>query len=299
MEFRQLETFCKIFEERSFSKAARRLGMTQPTASAQIITLEKEIGVKLFDRSGKKVLPTSGGKLFYSYAKKILSMKKESIEALNNYSNVLTGNLYLCASTIPGEYLLPPIIGNFNKNFPNVSVFLKITDTGEVVEFVAKGEDEIGVLGARVDDSRIEYLPFTEDIIVFIAPYNHPLTEKKDLRLEDILEYPFIIREQKSGTLAVFEKKLKEKGYTLKDLKIVARMGSTNAVKEAVRSGVGISIISKKAILNEVKWNVLTILSPQDIEEIHRNFYIILPKNRTLSPAGKKFLAFLRQFGEE
>ena len=147
IDFRHLETFCRVADLKSFSKAADDLFLTQPTVSGHILSLEQSLSLRLFDRASREVRLTKSGEVFLQYASKILSFRREFFNALSEFSQGIRGELSLGASTIPGEYLLPKLMGNFKKGYPSFIVSLKIADTKEIVQYVLEDKVELGVIG--------------------------------------------------------------------------------------------------------------------------------------------------------
>lgn len=295
IDFKHLESFCRVAQRKSFSKAAQDLFLTQPTVSGHILSIERFLSLKLFDRTGKEVRLTPVGKIFFNFAQKILNSKRELFNALTEFTQGLKGELLVGASTIPGEYILPKIIKNFKTQYPQFFISLKIGDTKEVVKFILDGEIEFGVTGGKLIHHEIRYERFVEDQIIAIAPSNYQFARKKRLPLEKIINEPWIIREEGSGTQMAIENILKRKGKSLKHFNIIMEMGSTSSVKEGVKSGLGLAFISKKAVEEELNSGLITRIEIEDIEPIFRTIYIATYKGRTLSPIAFNFLQFLKR----
>ena len=156
MDIHALEVFCRIMELRSFSRAAEAVSMTQPTVSGHIKTLEEEAGARLFDRLGKEVRPTKAGEILYRYATEILRLRAAALQALDEHKGRLRGSLLIGGSTIPGEYILPALLARFKARFPEIALALRIGGSREVVRAVAEGEYEVGMVGARFEDPKLE-----------------------------------------------------------------------------------------------------------------------------------------------
>lgn len=295
IDFKHLESFCRVAERKSFSKAAEDLFLTQPTVSGHILSIERFLSIRLFDRTGKEVRLTQAGKIFFKFAQKILFSRRDLFNALTEFVQGLKGELSIGASTIPGEYILPKIIKNFQKSLSNLFISLKIGDTKEVLKFILDGEVEIGITGGKLIHNFIRYERFGEDQIIAIAPSNYPIAKKKKLSLDSILNEPWIIREEGSGTQMAIENILKKKGKSFKNFNIVLQMGSTSSVKEGVKAGLGLAFISKKAVEEELNSGLVTRIELEDIEPIIRTIYIATYKGRTLSPMAFNFLQFLKR----
>jgi DNA-binding transcriptional LysR family regulator len=299
IEFRHLETFCRVADLKSFSKAADDLFVTQPTVSGHILSLEQSLSLRLFDRTSREVRLTKSGEVFHDYASKILSLRKDLINALSEFSQGIRGELSLGTSTIPGEYLLPRLIGDFRKEHPSFIISLKIADTKEVIQYVLQDHVEFGIIGAKLNHPSLHYEKYEEDEIIVVAPADHPLTRKKRVNLDELLKEPWIIREEGSGTQMAVEKALRRKGKSLKQFNVVMEMGSTSSVKEGVKAKLGLAFISGRATEGEILQGSFSRIDVEGFELISRQIYIVSHRRRTLSPMGMEFLRFLKRKKEK
>ena len=299
IDFRHLETFCRVAELKSFSKAADDLFLTQPTVSGHILSLEQSLSLRLFDRTSREVRLTKAGEVFLKYASKILSFRKDLLNALSEFSQGIRGELSLGASTIPGEYLLPKLMGDFKKEHPHFIISLKIADTKEIVQYVLQDNVEFGIIGAKLNHPSLHYEKFEEDEIIVVAPSDHPLTRKRRVNLEELLNEPWIIREEGSGTQIAVEKALRKKGKSLKQFNVVMEMGSTSSVKEGVKAKLGLAFISRRAAEEELNQGLFSRIDVEGIEPIFRQIYIVSHRGRTLSPIGMEFHRFLKRKKED
>jgi len=295
IEFRHLESFCRVADLKSFSKAADDLFLTQPTVSGHILSLEQSLFLRLFDRASREVRLTKSGEVFQEYASKILSLRKDLLNALSEFSQGIRGELSLGASTIPGEYLLPRLIGDFKKEHPSFLISLKIADTKEVIQYVLQDHVEFGIIGAKLSHPSLHYEKYEEDEIIVVGPSDHPLTRKKRVNVDELLKEPWIIREEGSGTRIAVEKALRRKGKSLKQFNVVIEMGSTSSVKEGVKAKLGLAFISGRATEGEVRQGAFSRIDVEGLEPISRQIYIVSHRRRTLSPMGMEFLRFLRR----
>ncbi|MFQ6110599.1 MAG: selenium metabolism-associated LysR family transcriptional regulator [Nitrospinota bacterium] len=291
-----MEIFCKVSDLKSFSKAARAVHLSQPTASGHIQSLEAFLGVKLFDRLGREVSMTKAGRVLYDYAKRILEVRAEAMGAMEDYLGVIKGSLLVGASTIPGGYLLPRVVGQFREKYPEATISVAIKDTLQVAEGVLNGEFELGVIGARLHDDRLEYGNFTEDELILAVPPSHPWANRKRIGPERLLEGSFIRRELGSGTRTVAEEKLKEAGIEAEKLKVVAEMGGTEAVRNALRAGLGAAIISRVAVEEDLRSGALVEVAIEGVE-LRRDFYVVSHRSRSFTPLCRAFKDFLLQWG--
>jgi DNA-binding transcriptional LysR family regulator len=218
---------------------------------------------------------------------------------LSEFSQGIKGELSLGASTIPGEYLLPKLMGDFKREHPHFIISLKIADTKEIVQYVLQDNVEFGIIGAKLNHPSLHYEKYEEDEIIVVAPSDHPLTRKKKVNLEELLKEPWIIREEGSGTQMAIEKALRKKSKSLKQFNVVLEMGSTSSVKEGVKARLGLAFISRRAAEEELNRGFLSRIDVEGIEPISRQIYIVSHRGRTLSPIGMKFLRFLKRKKEE
>ena len=299
IDFRHLETFCRVAELKSFSKAADDLFLTQPTISGHILSLEQSLSLRLFDRRRREVRLTKAGEVFLEYASKILSSRKDLLNALSEFSLGIRGELSLGASTIPGEYLLPKLMGDFKKEHPHFVISLKIADTKEIVQYVLQDNVEFGIIGAKLNHPSLHYEKYEVDQIIVVASPDHPLVRKKRVNVEELLKEPWIIREDGSGTQMAVEKALRKKGKSLKQFNVVMEMGSTTSVKEGVKARLGLAFLSQRATEEELDQGFLFRIDVEGIEPIVRQIYIVYHRGRTLSPIGMEFLRFLKRKKEK
>jgi len=291
IDFRHIESFNRVADLKSFSKAAEDLFLTQPTVSGHILSLERSLSVRLFDRAGRDIRLTRAGEIFYRYASKILSSRKDLLNALSEFSQGIKGELSLGASTIPGEYILPKLMGEFRKEHPRFMLSLKIADTKRIALMLLQGDVELGLIGARLNHDLLHYEKYEEDEIIVVCR-SHEFQGKK-IDFEDLLGEPWILREEGSGTQMAVEGALRKKGKTLKQLDQVTEMGSTSSVKEGVKAGLGLAFLPKRAVEEELHQGLLCQIRLGEIGAIVRQIYIVSQRGRTLSPAGMAFLRFL------
>jgi DNA-binding transcriptional LysR family regulator len=218
---------------------------------------------------------------------------------LSEFSQGIRGELSLGASTLPGEYLLPKLMGDFKKEHPHFIISLKIADTKEIIQYVLQDNVEFGITGAKLNHPSLHFEKYEEDEIIVVAPSDHPLTRKKRVNVEELLKEPWIIREEGSGTQIAVEKTLRKKGRSLKQFNVVMEMGSTSSVKEGVKAKLGLAFISGRATEEEVSQGFLSRIDMEGIETISRQIYIVSHRGRTLSPIGMEFLRFLKKKREK
>lgn len=293
MNFKQLETFLRVVEWQSFTKAAQHLYLSQPTISLQIKALEEELQVTLFQRNEKKVTLTEAGRLFYNEAKQILHHYYNIQAGLEDLKELKAGRLIIGASTIPGEYLLPQIIGDFHSKYPGIKINLCISDSASIGTMVRHKELDLGIVGFPSTEDDIVCTPWIKDYLVLIVSPQHKWAQLKSIDLEELKKEPIILREPGSGTRQTIELSLEKKGVSFKDLKVDMELGSTRAIITAVLSNTGISIVSFFAIHDLVTLNKLCLISFKDVNFM-RYLYIIHPKKWRGNFAVKAFFSFLK-----
>ena len=294
LDIHKLEIFSKVAELKSFSKAAHEMYLTQPTVSQHITALEKYLGLTLFDRMGKDVTLTRAGEILYRYAKQITTLTGEARQALDHFMGKKTGHLVLGASTIPGEYILPALLGQFRILYPEIKVTLRIGDTEEIVNALLNGSVELGIIGAKINNARLQYSRFMDDELIVVVPQGHRWWKKSYVDVHELVDEPFIMRESGSGTRISMEKRLHQLGISTDSLNIIAEVGSTTAVKQSIKANLGISLISKRAVEDEIKLKLLKKI-PIKKTKFTRTFFIIQDKQRTPSPLCKALSYFLNR----
>jgi len=294
-DLRHLQSFCRVAELKNFSKAAEDLFLTQPTVSGHILALEKSLGVRLFDRTGREARLTKAGQILYQYASKILHLRRDALNALSEFSQGIRGELCLGASTIPGEYILPKLLGEFKREHPHFSVGLKIADTQEIVQGVLRGDVEFGLIGAKIEHPSLQYELFAKDKIIFVGASGVPRATRQKISLNELFQMPFILREQGSGTRMAVEKMLKKIGKNFGHFREIVEMGSTASVKAAVRAGLGFAFLSQTAVEEELTQGLISEIQVEDLEPILRQIYLVSHRGRTLSPVAVKFFRYLRK----
>ena len=294
LDLHKLEVFFWVAELKSFSEAAQRLSLKQPTVSAHIQELEKTLGGKLFYRIPGKVTLTALGILLLDQAKDLLAFKRETVAKIERFHGSLSGELWIGGSNIPGEYLLPHSLAAFIQKHPRVKPILRIGDSASIVDEVLDGKVEIGFVGFKNAETRLSFEKIWQDEMVLTVPSAHPWARRKFVELSDLRSEQFISRERGSGTLDSFRHLITKGRRSADDLLSVAmELGSTAAVKEALISGLGISILSRVSVKRELADGLLTEIPIRGFKMI-RDFYEVCYKGRPLSPVAQAFREFLK-----
>lgn len=295
MDVRKLEAFCKVYELQNFSKAGEMMYLSQPTISSHVANLEIELGVKLFDRMGRKVMPTQAGDVLYRSAVLIfenLEQAKASIEMLRDK---VVGELQVGCSTIPSHNIMPTVLSDFSRKYPQVSFTIHTEDSGEVIKRVAAGDWPVGIVGHKPDVEGLTAEMILEDETVVVASPSAPWLPKGDgqVSMEQLLNLPWIMREKGSGTRRVLEDTLAEAGRTLQDLNVRCRVDGTCETLAHTLGGVGISVTSRLATEGFIQNGLLTRLDVPELEG-RRHFYLIYHSSRHMFPALKAFVDFIK-----
>ncbi len=248
MDTRQLAAFCAVVERRSFSQAADRLGVTQPAVSLQVRTLEKRLGTQLLDRSGRRVEPTEAGWRLYRGAQRMLALESQLVaDVAATGEGDLAGDLLLGASTGPAAVAVPVALAEFQRQNPNVRVFLTVSDTHSIVERVAARELEFGIVGAARRHRGVRFEPFFADQVILVCPADHPFANRT-VTLEELRGERLILMQEGAGVRQIVEDALRRQGVRLRDLDVRLELGLQESVRRAVEAGYGVTFISRTAV---------------------------------------------------
>jgi DNA-binding transcriptional LysR family regulator len=293
LDLYKLEIFYWVAELRSFSQAAELLSLRQPTISAHVQE-EKSLGGKLLYRVRGRVSLTPLGRLLLDRAKNLLEFKRETVAAVEQFQGTLSGELWVGGSNIPGQYLLPPKLTAFVKKYPGVKPVLRIGDSAGIVEDVLDGKVELGFVGFKTGDGRLAFEKLWDDEMVLAVSQGHPWSRRKAVQMADLRAEKFISREGGSGTLDSFRQLLAKHRQSPDELlNIAMELGSTEAVKEALMSGFGISILSRISIRRELAEGSIIEVPIRGLT-LKRDFYQVFHKRRPLHPIAQTFRHFLK-----
>ncbi len=297
MDFRQLETFVEVAKLKSFSKAAEKLYITQPTVTNHIQNLEKELGTLLINRLGKTITLTHAGNILYNYAVNILNTCDKAKFDLATYKGKIQGHIQIYSSSVPRNYLLPKIISSFLKFYPDVTFTIGDGDSKNVVSSILDGETDFGILGAKYSSNSLKYINLMDDELLLITPNNDefPYENYSFIDKEVLFKVRFIIREDGSGTRALVEDVLQKSNIPLDKINIIGIIEDSNTIKELVSLGVGVSFFSKRAIKSDLELGRFKAFYIKDLKFI-REFYFAYHKNRQLSPLNEKFRDFMLNY---
>jgi DNA-binding transcriptional LysR family regulator len=291
----QMEALIALIEEGSFSRAAKKMHLTQPALTKNIRNAEDYVGARLVNRSSAGISLTAEGKIIYDYARRMVKLREEAKEKIATLSENTGGNIYIGASTIPTTYILPRVLSTFRKSHPEIFFSIKSADSEEAMNMVLENEVEIGIIGKKPQNKKLIAQALWKDHLVLVVPKSHPWSKKKSIVLKELMTESFIVREKGSATREFIESYLKEvKSINFSQFNICAELGSSEAVKEAIIAGLGVSIISVHAVARELAQGVLLNI-PLHGCRMERNFYLIYKRQFDFRPAHKIFIEFLKE----
>jgi DNA-binding transcriptional LysR family regulator len=294
MDTRQLAAFCAVVERKSFSQAAERLGVTQPAVSLQVRSLEKRLGRKLLDRSGRRVEPTEAGAALYRSAQRMLQLEEQLVDELQAADGGdLGGTLHVGASTGPGSTVVPVLLCEFQRANPTVAVSLSISDTQSVVERVAERELELGVVGAARRHRGVVFEPFFRDEVVLAVPPGHKFANGT-VTVAQLRDERLIVMQEGAGVRQVLEDELRKTGVRLRDLEPRLELGLQESAKAAVVAGYGVTFISRAAIAADLAAGTLATARVEGLDPA-RDISLVRSAGRSPTRAAVAFLEFARE----
>lgn len=292
MNFHQLHIFNVVAKHRSYSKAAAELYLSQPTVSVHLQKLEQELGMELFEQLGRNIYLTDAGRMLFSYTQKIFSLAEEAERALEELQGLHKGRIRLGASTTPGIYYLPTLLGQFKEDYPGIELILDVANSLEIEKRVLANHLDIAVVGRPSNEGDLISEPFRTDRLVMILSPQHPLLQQERLTLEDIARQRFILREPGSSTRQVIEDAFAKEGI---HLRVAMEYGSTDGIKHAVAANLGISIISELAVRLCEQTGLVAVREIPDIK-ITREFSLIYHKDKHLAPLTQTFIKAIKNY---
>ncbi|MBP1888908.1 DNA-binding transcriptional LysR family regulator [Clostridium moniliforme] len=291
MNFRKLRIFYETAINLNMTKVAKSLYISQPSVSQAIQELEEELGVKVFDRIGKRLTLTYEGKVYFNYVRRILNLYDEGVDTIRQINNKEQGKIVIGASTTIGTYILPAIIKNFVEKNKGIDISLIIENTENIEKMILQNKVDFAFVEGNIHSEEVVYEKIWEDELVFIAPYNHKWSNKKYLNKDDIKNEKFIMREKGSGSREIVEIYLKEHGIKYKTF---MELGSTEAIKKSVEAGLGIGCISKECALEEVERKELIKITFNK-ERIYRDLLLVAHKDKFISNNMREFIEEAKQ----
>jgi len=288
LTLQQLRLFESVSRLGSYTRAAEELFITQPAVSIQIKRLEAQVGLPLFEQVGKKTFPTAAGKTVYAASLDIINRVKDLKNSIEELKGTVKGTLQMSVVTT-AKYFLPNLLGSFLQQYPDVEPKLKFTNRARVIERLINNDDDFVVMGQVPKDINLEAYPFLNNILGVVAYNYHPLSNKKNITLEELVKQRFLIREAGSGTRYVFDQLLQKHGLSIEPY---MELGSSEALKQAVMAGLGIAVLSLHSVQLEREVNKLTILDVKGFP-LKRRWYAVHLKGRKLSLVARTFLNYI------
>lgn len=298
MNLRQLEVFLAVAETGSFSRAADDVLLTQSTVSQHIAALESELGVRLFDRTGRGAELTEGGQLFRQHVRQVLAECADLRQTMARFRGMEDPQLIIGASNVPANYLIPSLLPILAARHPGVVLNVVTGDSRDVIARLRAGEVALGVVGDRCEGDDLDFSPLTADVLHLVAGKGHPWMGRQNVVLDELLATPMIVREGGSGSGRSTEDALQRAGLDVGSLRVVARLGSNEAVKQAVIAGFGVAFLSSLSIRRELANGELTVVPVAGVT-IERCFWLVCRRERTLSPAAQAFARLLVEYFAE
>lgn len=298
LNLNRLKTFIAVVDEGGFSRAAATLGLTQPAVSMQLRPLEEEIGFTLVERHAEGVTFTAAGEILYAGARRALAILGETSARLKTLQESPGETLVVGSSTLPSECLLPSILGLLKRRFPAVAVMVEVADTAEVISRVSEGRLQVGIVGTRPRQQELKAEPVARDELVLVLPPDHMWENGAEVDPRLLLDQPFVVREQGSGTLRHMEAALEQLGISHRDLRVAARLGSTRSVVAAVSAGFGVSFVSRMAVADDARAGRVKVATLVG-EAITRKLYAIWRREEENLPLIAAFRRVIAEYQQE
>jgi DNA-binding transcriptional LysR family regulator len=292
----QMEILITLIETGSFTRASGKLFLSQPSLTKQIQNLEESVGSRLVNRGRAGISLTPEGRILYEYARRILRLREDAKERIGRLKEKDSGHIYISASTIPATYILPRLLGLLKQTYPDMQIHIQTHDSEETLQVVLNDQAELGFIGKETLNRKLIVKRLWKDRMVLAVPINHPLAQHGVVKMKDLAGIPFIVREQGSATRDIVDKCLQKQFDTnLSHFNVACEMGSSEAVKEAILAGLGVSILSVFAIERELSRGLLTTVPIGDCV-MERYFYLIYKKHFPLMKYHEHFINMVKQF---
>ncbi|MDH6059240.1 LysR substrate-binding domain-containing protein [Chrysosporum bergii ANA360D] len=292
----QLKVFEAAARHNSFTRAAEELFLTQPTVSMQIKQLTQTVGLPLFEQVGKRLFLTEAGKELFATCRQIFNIIAQFEITVADLKGLKQGQLRLAAITT-AKYFVPRLLGRFCQLYPGIEISLQVTNHEGILERMMNNMDDLYIMSQIPENIDVKYQPFLDNPLVVFAPVNHPLAKEKNIPIERLTNQPFIMREPGSGTRRAVQKLFDQHGIKVK---VKLELGSNEAIKEAIAGGLGISVLSRHALMPNS--SEFTILDVQHFP-IQRSWYMVYVSDKQLSIVARTYYEYLldeaRKFAEK
>lgn len=288
----RFETFITLTKVKNYTRTAELLNITQPAVTQHIKHLEDYYKVKLFTKKGSTLEITEEGKILLKYAFKIKRLFILARSQLSNTNNIKK-RFYIGATFTTGEYILPYILGEYKNVRPNYDVLMNVANTETVLKGLLKYKYNLCLVEGPFDRGMFNYETLTDDELVLVVSPQHPFASRDSVEISEVINGNLILREPGSGTRKVFEDKLLELGYSQKDINVFMELGSIKAIKSAVESNLGYTVISKFAVQRELELQTLKIIAFKDLT-IKRKLNFVYLKENVENEFIKEFVSFCK-----
>ena len=290
MTFRQFEIFLAVARAKNFTRAAETLHVSQSTLSQHVLELERELGVRLFDRLGRAVTLTEGGRLLEEHATRIATTVASARRAIDELKGLERGSLVIGASTTPGIYVLPGVVAAFKRRYPGIDVSLQIANSQVIEERIRADTVDLGVVGGHILGTRERCVAagLLDELLLIVAP-RHPWAKRREVATRELSGIPLLMREQGSATRLVTERTLRQAGVKFTT---AMELDHIEAIKQAVMAGLGVAFVSLHAVRGEIATRRLCGLRLKGLR-IRRHFHVIHNEARTLTASGRAFMQLL------
>ncbi|MFV0150759.1 LysR substrate-binding domain-containing protein [Empedobacter falsenii] len=273
----RLKVFNTVAKRLNFTKAANELYITQPAVTKHIKEIELNLNIKLFERNGTKIKLTKAGEILLKYTEEIFFVYQNMEFEIGQLQEKQKGSLRLGASTTIAQYVLPPILAEFRKRFPEIQLSLVIQNSEKIEELLSNHKIDVGLIEAKIKNRTFHYFPFIKDEIVLVSRQNHPISSKISIKIEDLKDISLLLREPGSGTLETIDLALKAKNIKLNELNTEIQLGSTESIKSYLLHSEALAFLSIQSIIQELKNNTLTVIDIRNLL-IERDFNFIIPE---------------------
>ena len=298
IDIEKLNAFLAVNDAGSFSAAAHRLHISQSTISKYILELERELGVKLFDRTTTGTVLTSAGETLLPWAQRLVRQTIELEELMMSLQNKVAGTLRIACSTTAGKYILPKLTGRFCKHYPNIHVTILRCTPEHLGPTLLEGESDLGVVSSEVCNRELECQHFFDDTINLIVPGSHPWAVREAIEPEELIDEPMILREPTSGTRRVLLQELAKFDIKLEDLNVFMELGNAEAIVETVASGYGVSFVSRLAYICHRQLGSVVEIPVKGLN-LKRQLYMIRSNKNILNRAQETFWSFVNDPANE
>jgi len=293
MNLNLFRTYMRVVETQNLSRTAEEFGLSQPAITKQIQALEDMYGVLLLERSGRKLKTTEAGEILYNYSRDLIRSMDKLDKAMEDIAEDRKGSLFMGASTIPGQYIIPALIKGFKQEHPHISISMEIADTEKIFNKICERELDIGIVGGWTNQRKVDGFPWLEDELVAVVPQNHRLADQTSCSLADLKDESWIFREKGSGTRKAVEELMIANNFNRDNLNVFMEAGSTESVLAMVEAGMGISIVSRWVIRPDKPQTKLHYLKLNE-KEARRIFYVIYPRQKVRRKSVNYFIDYIK-----